>query len=135
LAVGALGSWRALKAREETAFAGRAAITLIATGAALFAALTGFMGRVAPYEDVSPLLITLRPFLQPGDKIIQFKTFQPSAMYYTGAPSTIVDFVNTSGLEEGEFKSSPYFPKDQKVLRELFKSPHHVYVLVRWKHA
>lgn len=135
LILGIVGLWQALRAREGSSFALRAASTLVATGAVLFMALTAFMSRVAPYEDASPMLIALRPFLQPGDKIVQFKTFQPSAMYYTDAPSTIVDFVNTSGLDEERFNSSPFFPKDHKVLQTLFQSPHRVYVLARWKHA
>ena len=135
LVIGVLSLWRALRSQETSAFADRAAATLIVTGAVLFMALTSFMGRVSPYEDVSPLLVRLQPYLQPGDKIVQFKTFQPAAMFYTNAPSTIVDFVNTSGLEEGEFKTSRFFPRDQKVLRDLFASPHRIYILVRWKHA
>ena len=132
---GAFGLWQALRARHNSTFAVRTASTLVATGAALFMALTLFMGRVAPYEDASGMLIALRPFLGPQDEVIQFKTFQPSAVFYTKAPSTVIDFVNTSGLKESRFHTSSLFPKDQQVLREFFQKPHRVYVLVRWKHA
>ena len=135
LIAGVFGLWQALRARHNSTFAARTASTLVATGAALFMALTLFMGRVAPYEDASGMLIALRPFLGPQDEVIQFKTFQPSSMFYTKAPSTVIDFVNTSGLEESRFHTSSLFPKNQQVLREFFQKPHRVYVLVRWKHA
>jgi 4-amino-4-deoxy-L-arabinose transferase-like glycosyltransferase len=104
-------------------------------GGALFIALTGFMGRFALYEDSSPMLVRLQPFVKPGDRILQFKTFQPSLMFYTRRPSTVVDFVNTSGLDDEEFKASGHFVKDQTLIKKLASSQERIFVLTRWKHA
>ena len=132
---GAFGLWRAQRAAAISDFLKGTASTLVLTSAVLFLTLISFMNRFSKYEDVSPMLIALKPFLRPEDKIVQFKTFQPAAMFYTNAPSTIVDFVNTSGLDEDKFNASPLFPKDHKALERLFQGPHQIYVLVRWKHA
>ena len=133
--IGGAGSlWRAQRAAETAFFLRHVAATLVVTGALLFLVLVEFMHHFAQHEDVSPMLLALMPFVRPGDKILQFKTFQPSAMFYTRAPSTIIDFVNTSGLDEAKFNASSFFPKEHEVLKSLFKNPHHTYVLVRWKH-
>lgn len=132
---GAVGLSSAQRAVEFSSFRRRVGSTLVATGAVLFLTLIGFMGRFALYEDASPMMTALIPFLRPGDTVVQFKTFQPSIMFYYRAPSTIVDFVNTSGLDEGQFQSSLLFRKDHAVIQKLFKTRRRVFVLTRWKHA
>ncbi len=112
----------------------RITFVLPLVGGALFMALTGFMGRFALYEDPSPMLVRLQPFLRPDDRIVQFKTFQPSLMFYTRRPSIVVDFVNTSGLDEEEFATSGHFVKDHAALRKIMAGPQRAYVLMRWKH-
>jgi 4-amino-4-deoxy-L-arabinose transferase-like glycosyltransferase len=104
-------------------------------GGALFIALTGFMGRFAFYEDPSPMLVRLQPFIKPTDRILQFKTFQPSLMFYTRRPSIVLDFVNTSGLDDEEFATSGNFVKDQTLIKKLAAGKERIFVLTRWKHA
>jgi 4-amino-4-deoxy-L-arabinose transferase-like glycosyltransferase len=112
----------------------RATVTLPLVGGALFMALTGFMGRFAFYEDPSPMLVRLQPYLKPGDRIVQFKTFQPSLIFYTRRPSYVVDFVNTSGLDDEEFATSGHFTKDHAALEKLLSGQERVFVITRWKH-
>lgn len=104
------------------------------TGAALFMVLTGFMGRFALYEDPSPMIERLLPYLQPDGQVMQFKTFQPSVMYYTHRPSVIVDFANRSGLDEEEYENSGDFVDNHDAIKKALATGKQVFVLTRWKH-
>ncbi len=104
------------------------------TGAALFMVLTAFMGRFALYEDPSPMIERLLPHLQPDGQVMQFKTFQPSVMYYTRRPSIIVDFANRSGLDEEEYETSGDFVDNHDAIAKALTTGKQVFVLTRWKH-
>src|SRR5690606_11728007 len=99
------------------------------TGAALFMTLTGLMGRFALYEDPSPMIQRLLPHLQPDGQILQFKTFQPSVMYYTRRPSVIVDFANRSGLDEEEYETSGDFVDNHDAIANALATGKQVFVL------
>jgi 4-amino-4-deoxy-L-arabinose transferase-like glycosyltransferase len=65
--------------------------------------------RVVPYEDSASLIQAIRPHLRPDDRVVLYKEFQPSAIFYAGRPVYLVDFKNNSGLDEGDIKRSPFF--------------------------
>jgi 4-amino-4-deoxy-L-arabinose transferase-like glycosyltransferase len=95
--------------------------------------------RAARYEDVSSMTIALQPLLQPGDKFVSFKTFDPTAIFYLHRTVPSIDVANRSGWDEKLFASSPQFPSDHTVLKEMIaaanRSGNRVYVLTRWKYA
>jgi len=111
----------------------RVAGTQLVAAALLFLFLIGLAGRISPYEDTSHMIQALRPHLREGDLFVEFKTFQPTAIYYLARPITVIDFVNTSGLDEQEFSKSQWFPP-RPALRQLLQGKQRVYALVRWKH-
>lgn len=113
----------------------QAARILPLTGGALFIILTSFMGRFALYEDPSPMIERLLPYMESDSEILQFKTFQPSVMYYTRRPSVIVDFANRSGLDEEEYETSGDFVPNHDAIAKALTKHKQIFVLTRWKHV
>jgi 4-amino-4-deoxy-L-arabinose transferase-like glycosyltransferase len=90
-------------------------------------------GRVALYEDASPIVRAIAPHMAPSDRLVLYKTFQPAAIFYMQRPVEIVDFTNNSGLEETTLRQSKYFPPhDDQLLDRLQRSSQRVYVLLKW---
>ncbi|HEX8551100.1 MAG TPA: glycosyltransferase family 39 protein [Abditibacteriaceae bacterium] len=127
LLVGALGAW--LFRGDRWKIFGTQALTAIV----LLCTLLSLAGRVTFYEDASPILRALAPQLQPDDRVVLYRTFQPSAIFYTKRTIPIYEFRNNSGLDETHpnYKKL-YLPRASAAL--LNQSPQRVFVLVRWTH-
>lgn len=103
-------------------------------GAAFFLILfLGLAGRIAPYEDASPMLMALVPHVEPEDTVVEYRTFQPSAIFYLQRPVPVLEFNNNSGLDE----THPNFKKLYRKAAEtetLRNGPNRVFALTRWNH-
>jgi len=102
-----------------------------ATAAALYLILLSLAGRTAPYEDISPMMQALRPYLRPGDRVIENRTFQPTAIFYLARPIMVINYPNTSGLDEAELRSSMLYWPDAKALRNFLADKRRAFVLTR----
>ena len=112
----------------------RLSCTQAATAAALYVIFLGLVGRAAPYEDISPMMQALRPHLHPGDRLIEYRAFQPTAIFYLARPITVINYPNSSGLDESELRSSMFFwldPKHDKSVHNFLADTRRVYVLTR----
>ena len=111
-AVGAVGLVRALASR----FRGRGALSGVVFGwtwagsMLLHAVLLFGASRVAGYEDSGAVMRELSPYLRPSDRVAMLQ-FQPSTIFYSARPVFIVDFNNTSGLNQKAIDASKYFPR------------------------
>jgi hypothetical protein len=122
-----------------TAFSHRAAPVVTGGAIALFGVLLAAAGHASPYEDSSSLFIALKPHLKPGDDFVQFKSFDPTAIFYLSRPVRFVDVENRSGWDEKAFQSSPLFPHDpaltHRLIHEANANGRRIFVLAKWKHA
>jgi 4-amino-4-deoxy-L-arabinose transferase-like glycosyltransferase len=107
--------------------------------AAMFIALLAGAGRAARYEDSSSMVMALQPYLKSNDVFVQFKTFDPTAVFYANRPLAMIEVENRSGWDEDEFRDSPRFPADRhamkKILQDAAKHRQRVFVLAKWKFA
>jgi 4-amino-4-deoxy-L-arabinose transferase-like glycosyltransferase len=93
------------------------------------------VGAVAPYEDISHVVQRLSPLLSPNTKLVQFDTFQPTLIYYTHRPVTVIHQENTSGYNAREYQQSSLFLEKYSDIDTVLNTPNPVVVLVRWKMA
>ncbi|HVF10870.1 MAG TPA: glycosyltransferase family 39 protein [Abditibacteriaceae bacterium] len=131
LAVGSLALFWCWRRREAWPLTCTQAVTALA----LYFVLLGLAGRAAPYEDISPMMQALRPHLHPRDRVIEYKAFQPTAIFYLARPITVIDYPNTSGLDENELRSSPFYWTDAPALYNFLAGEERVFVLVRSQKA
>jgi len=114
----------------------RAQILAQSGTALLFVFVLPFIvGSVAPYEDISHVVQRLAPQLSPNTQIVQYDTFQPSLIYYTRRPVTVIHQENTSGYNAQEYQQSPLFLEKYSSIETVLKTSKPVLVLVRWKMA
>jgi 4-amino-4-deoxy-L-arabinose transferase-like glycosyltransferase len=122
-----------------TVFSRRIARVLTSGAIAIFVVLLSAAGQVSRYEDASSLFIALKPHLKPDDKFVQFKSFDPTAIFYLNRPVQVFNVENRSGWAEQAFQTSPQFPQDttlvQRLINEANASGRRVIVMCRWKHA
>jgi hypothetical protein len=104
--------------------------------AVLFALILPYcFGAVAPYEDVSCLTQQLLPRFSPNVKIVQYDTFQPAQIFYSGKTITAIHQENSSGYNAKEYENSPLFPAAYSAINGILNTKYQVVVLVRWKQA
>jgi len=102
-----------------------------ASAALLHIVLLFGAGRVASYEESGSVMRELRPYLRPSDRVAMLH-FQPSTLFYAGRPVTIVDFENTSGLDQAGLAASKYFIRSRPGLLERWRrAPERTFVLCR----
>lgn len=90
-------------------------------------------GRVGHYEDSSRMLLTMRPFLRGDDLFVMYDSFQPTAMFYFRRAIPIINFFNSSGLDETSLARSKYFWKSEEhPTSSLLQRPERVFLLLRW---
>lgn len=142
LSVGSLCVWR-LRNSENAA---RSVYVQAATTGAFFVVLLFFAGVAARFNDSSSLVARLTPHLLPREKLTQM-TFQPTSVFYTERPTTIIGFDNESGLHKGEVARSPLFlvPElvtdttqndaqkmlEAKTMAELLNAPARAFILIK----
>jgi 4-amino-4-deoxy-L-arabinose transferase-like glycosyltransferase len=108
----------------------RVALSQAAFAAALLVTVVVLAGRIMPFEDASPMLRALRPFLQPDDRLVLYRTFIPAAEFYSARPVEIVDFANKSGLDDEALRHSPLFLPKSVTTTELLRRPQRVFILL-----
>jgi 4-amino-4-deoxy-L-arabinose transferase-like glycosyltransferase len=117
----------------------RAHVALFGGGAAMFVVLLAGAGHAARYEDTSVMTQALLPYLKPDDVLVQFKTFEPTAIFYANRPMKMIEVDNRSGWDKAAFRTSPYFPPGREamkeILREAAKDGRRVFVLAKWKYV
>ena len=99
------------------------------TGLAFLGVLTLLAGKIAQYEDGSALLRAVQPQLKSDDRVAGYLSFLPTSMVYTQRPTTFFGFRNTSGLDESELKTSPYFRRPDQFEAYLNESKSRTFVL------
>jgi 4-amino-4-deoxy-L-arabinose transferase-like glycosyltransferase len=104
------------------------------TAIVLFVCLLQLAGRIALFEDASSIFISLKPHLQPSDRLVEYRTFQPSAIFYLKRDIPIYEFVNNSGLDE-EHPNFKRLYRDEKEFQEIWEWPERTFVLIRRKHG
>lgn len=114
-AVGSVGITRALvdcarRGSRRGASSGVVFGWVWAGAALLHLVLLAGANRIAPYEDSSSVMREISPLLRPDDRVAMLH-FQPSTLFYVARPVFIVDFANTSGLEDKAIAASKYFPR------------------------
>jgi hypothetical protein len=81
----------------------------------------------------------LLPHLKPDDLFVQFKTFDPTAIFYANRPLTVIEVDNRSGWDDKAFRTSPQFPANRETIRRILhdaaKTNRRVFVLAKWKYA
>ena len=104
------------------------------SAAALFLVLTRVANTISKHEDASAMMRALKPHLKKGDRLVQYKTFEPAAIFYLRQPITFIGYENKSGLDEKAFSKSPYFYPDRpNIIVNLLERPQPVYILMRRK--
>lgn len=94
--------------------------------------LLALAGHIALYEDASPPLRAVRSYLMPEDRLVLWRTFQPTATFYSRRPAEIFDAVDNSGLDEEAMKRSPYFQAPTaKTLAQILSVPQRVLIMAR----
>jgi len=89
-------------------------------------------GHFSPYEDISTIFIKLKPQLLPTDQILEYRTFQPTAIFYANRPVTVIGQPNTSGYNQQEYDTSPLFSTDVSAINDLPTKKERVFLLVKW---
>jgi 4-amino-4-deoxy-L-arabinose transferase-like glycosyltransferase len=90
--------------------------------------------RVALYEDSGSPMRALSAYMRPQDRVVSLQEFQPSAIFYAARPVFLVDFSNTSGLDDASIKASKYFPAYKPGMLERWrKDKTRIFLLVRDK--
>lgn len=114
----------------------RAQVMTQGLAAILFVFIFPFcVGVVAPYEDISHLIQQLAPQLSSDTQLVQFDTFQPTLIYYTNRPVTVIHQENTSGYNEREYQQSPLFLQKYSAIDTVLNTSKPIVVLVRWQMA
>ncbi|HEX8833170.1 MAG TPA: glycosyltransferase family 39 protein [Abditibacteriaceae bacterium] len=108
--------------------------TQMFAAAALFCTILGVAGHIAPYEDASPMFQALKPHLKEGDRFLEYRTFQPTAIFYLQRTVPLVEFVNNSGLDESHPNFKKLYLREDAAFKRLLAEPVPTYILVRWKH-
>ncbi|MDF2439359.1 MAG: hypothetical protein JWN98_343 [Abditibacteriota bacterium] len=104
-----------------------------ATAMLFHALLLPIAGQIGRYEDVSAMLRSMKPFMRSDDLFVMYHSFQPTAMFYFQRPIPIVDFYNSSGLDETAIARSKYFWKgEEHPPADVLKRPERVFMLLRW---
>jgi 4-amino-4-deoxy-L-arabinose transferase-like glycosyltransferase len=101
---------------------------------ALLLLLLSLAGRVAPYEDASPMVQTLVPHMKPDDVLLEYRMFQPTAIFYTARAVPVYEFVNNSGLDEQHPNYVRMFPPATHIAT-LKRGPQRIFALMRWNHG
>lgn len=103
------------------------------TFSALYLSLLSLAGRIALYEDASPMFIALRPHLRPDDRFVQYQMApQFTSVFYLGRPTEFMNFLNNSGLDNEAITASKLFlPGGRDAVRRLFAGPQRVFMLTR----
>ncbi|MDQ3814874.1 MAG: hypothetical protein M3347_13100, partial [Armatimonadota bacterium] len=126
------GAKQAMKWAWRSGDGWRIGLTQSAAAMATLILLFNVAGKVALYKDSSSMVQALRPHLQSGDRFIEADIFQPTAIFYLARPVFVLNFKNTSGLDEEALARSPYFASaDSKTLAQLMAGPQRVFVLFR----
>lgn len=111
---------------------------IVGGATAIFAILLTAAGTVARYEDSSAMLIALKSKLKPGDVVVQFKSFDPTAIFYLNRPLQFINVENRSGWDDETFDNSPLFVQEhsaiQQALTQARKQKGRVFILTKWKH-
>jgi len=104
-----------------------------ATAMLFHALLLPLAGHIGRYEDVSAMLRAMKPLMREDDLFVMYHSFQPTAMFYLQRPIPIVDFFNSSGLDEATIARSKYFWKGEEHPTSIvLKRPERVFLLLRW---
>ncbi len=114
---------------------GRKALLIqFAVASMLLTVLLILAGRIAIYEDASPMLRALSRQTRPGETVLQVDVFQPSAIFYLRRPIQILNFNNTSWLDAKAIARSPWFLQgDGSDLTPYFQQSRRVFVLLSRK--
>jgi 4-amino-4-deoxy-L-arabinose transferase-like glycosyltransferase len=100
-----------------------------AAGFLLLGLLMSLADHIAVYEDGSDLVRALHPHMAKDDRLGIYLAFLPTAIVYAERPVTFFGFLNKSGLDDDELKSSPYFLSHEQIGAFVQKKPGRSFVI------
>jgi 4-amino-4-deoxy-L-arabinose transferase-like glycosyltransferase len=103
------------------------------TAVAMLLTLLHLAGHISFYEDASEMFTALKPHLRPEDKVVEYRTFQPTAIFYLQRPIPIYNFRNNSGLDETDASFKQIY-RTEAAFKEVWTWPERTFVLMRWNH-
>ncbi len=96
----------------------------VVTFSALYFSLLSLAGRIALYEDASPMFMALRPHLRSDDRFVQYQMApQFTSVFYLGRPTEFMNFLNNSGLDNKAITASRLFRPGRRCGKPLVRRP------------